>query len=309
VKIGLFLALYADRMLEEALDAAAAAGCEHVEIVSGAASPHCRPADLLADQGARGRFAAAVSERGLAISALSCHGNALHPGTDVAESADRAYRETVRLAAELGVSTVITFSGCPGESEHSLRPSWVTCSWPDDYPETLAWQWEARVLPYWAEAAAFARSHDVRVAIEPHPGFVVHNTASMLRLRDAAGDVVGANFDPSHLFWQGIDPLACARALGDAIFHVHAKDTGFQSDLLAQNGVLETIPGDRHAERSWIFRSVGAGHPVAFWRELVGALSGAGYDGALSIEHEDPLLSREEGLACAVATLREALAV
>ena len=122
------------------------------------------------------------------------------------------------------------------------------------------------------------------------------------------GDAVGVNFDPSHLFWQGMDPLACVRALGGAIFHVHAKDTGFQADLLALNGVLETIPGDRHAERSWIFRSVGAGHPVAFWRELVGALHEAGYDGALSIEHEDPLLSREEGLAFAVATLREALA-
>ena len=214
----------------------------------------------------------------------------------------------MRLAAELGVPTVITFSGCPGESEHSLRPSWVTCSWPDDYPETLAWQWDERVLPYWGEAGAFAGAHGIRVAIEPHPGFVVYNTASMLRLRESAGAAVGVNFDPSHLFWQGMDPLACVRALGDAIFHVHAKDTGFQQEQLALNGVLEPIGGDRPSERSWIFRSVGAGHPVAFWRELVGALHAAGYDGALSIEHEDPLLSREDGLAFAVATLREALA-
>jgi len=308
VKIGLFLALYADLTLEQALAAAVAAGCESVEIVSSATSPHCRPAELLADPEARGRFAAAVPANGLELSALSCHGNPLHPDAGVAAAADRAFRDTVRLAAELGVYTVITFSGCPGESEHSLRPSWVTCSWPDDYPATLAWQWEARVLPYWAEAGAFARAHGVRVAIEPHPGFVVYNTSSLLRLREAAGDVVGANFDPSHLFWQGIDPIACVRALREAIFHVHAKDTGFQSDLLALNGVLETIPGDRPLERSWIFRSVGAGHPVEFWRELAGVLSDTGYDGALSIEHEDPLLSRQEGLAVAVATLREALA-
>lgn len=308
MKIGLFLALYADLTLEQALAAAVAAGCESVEIVSSPTSPHCRPAELLADPGARGRFAAAAPERGLEISALSCHGNPLHPEAGVAAAADHAFRDTVRLAAELGVSTVITFSGCPGESEHSLRPSWVTCSWPDDYAETLAWQWEARVLPYWAEAGAFARAHGVRVAIEPHPGFVVYNTSSLLRLRETAGDVVGTNFDTSHLFWQGIDPLACVRALREAIFHVHAKDTGFQSDLLALNGVLETIPGDRPAERSWIFRSVGAGHPVEFWRELAAVLSETGYDGALSIEHEDPLLSRDEGLAVAVATLREALA-
>ncbi len=308
MKIGLFLALYADSTLEEALDLAAAAGCEYVEIVSGASSSHCRPAELLGDPVACERLLTQIADRGLQISALSCHGNPLHPDVATASAADRAYRETVRLAAELGLSTVITFSGCPGESEHSLRPSWVTCSWPDDYPQTLAWQWEACVLPYWVEAASFARAHGIRVAIEPHPGFVVYNTASLRRLRDAVGDSVGANFDPSHLFWQGMDPIACTRALGDAIFHVHAKDTGFQSELMAENGVLETIPGDRHLERSWIFRSVGAGHPVGFWRDLVDALREAGYDGSLSIEHEDPLLSREEGLDLAVATLREALA-
>ena len=196
--------------------------------MSGAWSPHCRPAELLEDAAAREHLAALVAERGLAISALSCHANPLHPDAAIAAGADEAYRDTVRLAAELGVATVITFSGCPGESEHSLRPSWVTCSWPDDFPETLAWQWDERVLPYWAEAAAFAERHGIRVAIEPHPGFVVYNTASMLRLRESAGESVGVNFDPSHLFWQGMDPLACVNALGDAIFHVHAKDTGFQ---------------------------------------------------------------------------------
>lgn len=308
MKIGLFLALYADRTLEEALDAALAAGCECVEIMSAPWSSHCRPAELLADPKERRRLLDLVADRGLRISALSCHGNPLHPNGEIAATADRAYRETVQLAAELGVATVITFSGCPGESEHSLRPSWVTCSWPDDFPETLAWQWAERVLPYWNDAAELARAHGVRVAIEPHPGFVVYNTASMLRLREGAGDAVGVNFDPSHLFWQGMDPITCVRALGDTIYHVHAKDTGFQQERLALNGVLDPIGGDRHAERSWIFRSVGAGHPVAFWRELVTALRDGGYDGALSIEHEDPLLSREEGLAVAVSTLREALA-
>ena len=160
-------------------------------------------------------------------------------------------------------------------------------------------------MPYWVEAAEFAREHGVRVANEPHPGFVVYNTATLLRLRAAAGPNLGANFDPSHLFWQQIDPLASVRALRGAIYHVHAKDTGFVPERLALDGVLETRrePG----ERAWIFRSVGDGHPVAFWRDLAGALREAGYDGALSIEHEDPLRSRENGLARAVQTLREAL--
>jgi sugar phosphate isomerase/epimerase len=305
--IGLFLAIYGDRPLEEALDAAVGLGCGAVEIESKATSGHCRPAELLRDADARDRFAHLVAERGLVVSALSCHGNPLHPDAQVAAAADRDYRETVQLAAELGVETVITFSGCPGESERSLRPSWVICSWPHEYPETLAWQWEERVLPYWAEAGTFAALHGVRVAIEPHPGFVVYNTATMLRLRGAVGDAVGVNFDPSHLFWQGMDPLACAAALAGSIFHVHAKDTAFQAGALALNGVLDPIPSDRPDERSWLFRSVGEGHPAPWWRELVSVLRAASYDGALSIEHEDPLLSREDGLAVAAATLREAL--
>jgi sugar phosphate isomerase/epimerase len=292
VRIGLFLALFHDRPLEAALDAAGAAGCEAVEIST--TGPHRRD-----------DAAAVATARGLEVSAFSCHGNPLHPDEGVAAQADRDFRETVRLAADSGVRTVITFAGCPGESEHSRRPSWVTCSWPDDYPETLEWQWRERVVPYWLSAAAFAEERGIRVAIEPHPGFVVYNTATMLRLREAAGDAIGVNFDPSHLFWQQIDPLASARRLAGAVYHVHAKDTGFDDGRLALDGVLETRRDP--SERAWIFRSVGDGHPVEFWRDLIAALRDAGYDETLSIEHEDPLRSREDGLARAVAALREAL--
>lgn len=293
MKIGLFLALFHDRSLDDALETAAVAGCEAVEIAT--TGPHNAP-DL----------AARAARHGLEVSAFSCHGNPLHPDEAVAAHADREFRRTVRLAADSSVETVITFSGCPGESADSRRPSWVACSWPDDYPLTLDWQWHDRVLPYWAEAAAFARQHGVRVAIEPHPGFVVHNTRTMLSLRDSVGENVGVNFDPSHLFWQQIDPMAAARAFSGAIFHVHAKDTAFDEERLRLDGVLETR--SRPEERVWNFRSVGDGHPVEFWRDLAGALREAGYEGALSIEHEDPFRSREDGLARAVATLRAALA-
>ncbi len=293
MKLGLFLALFHDRPLGEALAAARAAGCEVVEIST--TGPHGGEDDL----------AAAAAAHGLEISALSCHANPLHPHYEIAARADREFRDTVRRAASAGIPTVITFAGCPGDSETSQRPNWVTCSWPDDYPQTLAWQWNERVLPYWARAAEFARGHGVRVAIEPHPGFVVYNTATMLRLRAAAGDAIGVNFDPSHFFWQQIDPLASARALAGAIFHVHAKDTAFEPARLALDGVLETRldPG----ERAWIFRTVGEGHDGGWWRRLIAELRNVGYNGALSIEHEDPLLPPDEGLARAVATLRAAL--
>lgn len=309
MKVGVFTVLFSQRPFEEALDYIKAAGCEAVEIGCGGypGTAHCTPADLLADASARDAFKNAVTSRGLEISALSCHGNPLHPNKERAEADDASYRDTVRLAQELGVETVITFSGCPGDSEQSLRPNWVTCPWPPDFLETLNWQWDEKVTPYWSEAAAFARDHGVRVAIELHPGFVAYHTESFLRLREIGGDTIGVNFDPSHLFWQGMDPLVCVRELGDAIFHVHAKDTWIDNPNIRRNGVLDTKLYTDEKHRSWIFRTVGFGHDLEFWRALMSELRLAGYDGAISIEHEDSLLSINEGFLRAVAFLKEAI--
>jgi sugar phosphate isomerase/epimerase len=309
MKVGVFTVLFAQRPFEEALDYIKAAGCEAVEIGCGGypGNAHCSPADLLADASARDAFKNAIISRGLEISALSCHGNPLHPNKEHAEADDASFRDTVRLAQEIGVDTVITFSGCPGDSEHSLRPNWVTCPWPPDYLETLNWQWDEKVAPYWSEAAAFARDHGVKVAIELHPGFVAYHTDSFWRLREIGGDTIGVNFDPSHLFWQGMDPLVCVRELGDAIFHVHAKDTWLDQENIRRNGVLDTRQYTDEKHRSWIFRTVGFGHGLEFWRSLMSELRLAGYDGAISIEHEDSLLSINEGFQRAVAFLQDAV--
>ena len=307
MKIGVFMVLFAERPFEEALDYVKSAGCEAVEIGAGAypGDAHCKPAELLKDAQARSRFKEAVTSRGLEISALSCHGNPIHPNETIAGKHDAVFRDTVRLAADLGVSTVITFSGCPGDSETAQRPNWVTCPWPPDFRETLEWQWRERVAPYWAEAGAFAKEHGVRIAIELHPGFVAYHTESFLRLRDVAGKNVGVNFDPSHLFWQQMDPLVCARELGDSIYHVHMKDTWLDLPNIRRNGVLDTKPYDDEVHRSWIFRTVGYGHGQDFWRALVSELRLAGYDGALSIEHEDSIMSVNEGFSKAVKFLQD----
>ena len=262
---------------------------------------------LLADGSARQRFAAAFADRGLAISALSCHGNPIHPDPDRADHDDRAYRDTVRLASEIGVDRINLFSGCPGDGPKASQPNWVTCSWPPEFGGLVAWQWDEVVLPYWHEAAGFARERGVRLGFEMHPGFVVYNPKTLLRLRREIGDVVGANFDPSHLFWQGIDPIEAIRALGPAIHHVHAKDTAIDARNVAVNGVLDLESYRNVAERSWIFRSVGDGHDLLFWKRFVAALRVAGYDHVLSIEHEDGLVSVDEGLDRAIATLRAAM--
>ena len=309
MKVGVFTVLLADRPLEEALDYARDVGCEAVEIGAGGypGDAHCKPKDLLGDAGTREEFRRAVESRGLEISALSCHGNPLHPNEDRATADDATFRDTVRLASELGVGTVITFSGCPGDSEGSEKPNWVTCPWPPDFREILDWQWNEKVAPYWQEASAFARENGVRVAIELHPGFVAYNTDSFWRLREIGGETIGVNFDPSHLFWQQMDPLVCVRELGDSIFHVHAKDTWLDKQNISRNGVLDTKPYTDEVNRSWIFRTVGYGHGLGFWRALASELWMAGYDGVISIEHEDSLMSVDEGFRKAVSFLKDAV--
>ncbi len=307
MKVGVFAVLFADRPLEEALDHIVEAGCEAVELGSGGYSgnAHCDPRGLLGDAEALKKFRRAIESRGLEISALSCHGNPLHPDQRIAQAHDEDFRNTVRLASELGVEQVVTFSGCPGDSENSKRPNWVTYPWPPDFLETLKWQWNERVAPYWSEAVPFAREHGVKVAIEPHPGFVVYNNDSFWRLREIGGEDVGVNFDPSHLFWQQADPLVCVRELGEVIFHVHAKDTWVDPQNTRTNGVLDTKEYADEVHRSWIFRTVGYGHGREFWRALVSELRLADYDGVISIEHEDPLMSTNEGFTKAVRFLKD----
>ncbi len=309
MKVGVFAVLFAQRPFEEALDYIKETGCEAVEIGCGGfpGSGHCVPSELLADDGKLAAFRRAVDSRGLEISALSCHGNPLHPDAAKAKADDTVFRDTVRLAAKLGVQNVITFSGCPGDHDGAKYPNWVTCPWPTDFLEILDWQWSQKVQPYWSEAGRFAKDNGVRVAIELHPGFVAYHTESFWRLREIGGDAIGVNFDPSHLFWQQMDPLVCIRELGDAIFHVHAKDTWLDMPNIRRNGVLDTKPYTDEKNRSWIFRTVGYGHGPEFWRAMLSELRLAGYDGAISIEHEDSILSTNQGFTRAVEFLQDSI--
>jgi sugar phosphate isomerase/epimerase len=307
MRLGLLTVPYSAMPLEAVLDRLAELGLEAVELGTGGypGSAHCDPDALLADEGGARELRAAVERRGMVISALSQHGNPLHPDEDVARAAHATWRKTARLASLLEVPVVNGFSGCPGDGEGTRYPNWVTSPWPPEYAELLRWQWDERVIPYWSREAEFARSVGVKIALEMHPGFVVYNNETLLRLRDAAGPEVGANFDPSHLFWQGADPVEAIRELGraGALFHVHAKDTYLDAGNIARNGVLDTKDYGRFSERSWSFRTVGYGQGERMWRDILSALRTAGYDYVLSIEHEDGLLSIDEGVTKAVGLL------
>jgi sugar phosphate isomerase/epimerase len=304
MKLGVFTPLLSQLSLDDVLKKLKAKGIDTVELGTGnyPGGAHCDLA-MLRDPAALDTFRAKVAGHGFSISALSCHGNPLHPNPAVAAQHREVSRRTIELASQLGVPVVVDFSGCPGDSPASQFPNWVTCPWPPDYLEILKWQWDQVVAPYWKEQAAFAAGHGVKIAIEMHPGFVVYNPETLLRLRSIAGPALGCNYDPSHMFWQAIDPIAAIRLLGDAIFHVHAKDTQIYDRNLPLTGVLDTKPYTDERNRAWIFRTCGYGHGAEWWSEFVSTLRMYGYDSVLSIEHEDSLMSPEEGLTKAAGFL------
>ena len=298
--------LYGNKTLEESLSILTGLGVHTVEIGAGGypGKAHCDPEKLLADPKALEEWLGVFKKFGVEIAALACHGNPLHPDKATAEQFDRDFRNAILLAEKIGINTIIGSSGCPGDQDGAKYPNWVTCPWPGDFLEILDWQRNEKLIPYWKETAAFAEAHGVNhIAFEMHPGFCVYNPETLLKLRAAVGPVIGANLDPSHLIWQGMDPVAVVRELKGAIYHFHAKDTKIDKYNTARNGVLDTKHYSDELNRSWVFRAVGFGNGESYWRDLVSNLRLCGYDGVLSIEHEDSVMTVDEGLRKAIEVL------
>lgn len=308
MKLGIMAASIAHHGWDKALAYAQHLGLQAIEIPCSAhARHHLIPAEqVVNDPAALQKIRDDLARHELLLSALGCHGNPVHPDPAEAKKHEQAHDATVRLAARLGVETVLTFSGCPGGSPQDHTPNWITCVWPPEYPRMLEYQWNEVLAPFWQRKVREAASEGVKIAIEPHPGFAVYNPETLLKLRQLAGDNLGTNFDPSHFFWQGIDPVEAARVLGEAraIFHIHAKDTGIDARNTRINGVLDTKSYGDLRNRSWVFRTCGYGHGDEFWKPFISMLRCQGYDGVLSIEHEDSYMSGPEGLSKAVAYLQ-----
>jgi sugar phosphate isomerase/epimerase len=305
MKIGMVSDSLAHLGFEQMLDQAAAMGVQGIEVNTGnwSGAPHLDLAQLLGDAGARTRFRGAFQSRGLELVALNANGNQLHP-TDGARQLG-VLHDTLRLAGELGVDKVCLMSGLPAGGPDDRMPNWVVSSWPPETQQILRWQWNEKLLPCWAELAALAQASGVRkLCVELHGNQLVYNVPSLLRLRREIGPLVGANLDPSHLMWMGADPLAAVDALGDAILHVHAKDTFLNASRQATTSLLENGSLDDIPARSWSYITLGYGHDEAWWRAFCYRLRMVGYDGWLAIEHEDVLLSRLEGVRRSVALLQ-----
>ena len=308
--LGVFSVLFQDLPLASALDKVCALGLDCIEIGTGAypGNHHCDLDGLLSAPEQIPIYRRQVESAGLFISALSCQGNPLHPDPRIANEHHITFEKTVLLAERLEVPVINLLSGCPGDSLTARYPNWCHFAWPPEYPELWAWQWDEVAIPYWKRATAFAEAHGIRrLAVEMHPGFLVYNPLTALKLREAVGNTIGVNLDPSHLFWLGIDVPTAIRKLGPAIFHVHAKDSAVNRVNLAIGGCLDGRPYHQVSQRSWNFRTVGWGHGLEVWRDVASALREVGYDYVLSIEHEDPLAEADEGLRSAIGFLNQVL--
>jgi len=311
MKLGVMGAGLASLGWEKALDYCKTLGLEAIELPVGGypGTPFFDPEQLLREPAAQQKIKDDCARRGLAITGLAVHGNPIHPDAAIAQQHLKAHETAVRLAPKLGTDVVITFSGCPGGAPGDKTPNWVTAAWPPDFTKIQEYQWNEVLVPFWKKKAREAADEGVKIAFEAHPGFCVHNPDTLLRLRDACGPSLGANLDPSHFFWQGIDPIEAARVFGEAgcLFHVHGKDTGIDPHNTRINGTLDAKSyGDLKA-RSWVFRTCGYGHGDEFWKPFISMLKRVGYDGVVSIEHEDAYMSVQEGFEKAVAYLRGVL--
>ena len=306
MKIGMVSDSLHHLSFNELLPLAAEIGVETLEIGTGnwAGGGHIDLDGLLESKSLRKEYAAKVKDHGLEISGLNCNGNPLAPG-EPGKAHDAVLRKTIELSAKMDINRVITMSGCPGGAPGDTCPNWITSTFVPELRQALDWQWDEVAIPYWKEVAGFAANLGVReIGLENHAYAVVYNVETTLRLREAAGEVVGANFDPSHYVWMGGDPLAAIRSLSGAIHNVHAKDTRINPAKAGPNTTIETKSPDRFAERSWNYVTLGHGHDEAWWQSFMVELRVAGYDDVLSIEHEDFVTDPVEGVAKTVETLK-----
>ena len=226
MEIALMAASMLDRSWEQMLDSAKQQGIHLIEACAGGHVPkvHYDPIRLASDQSAFDTFRGSLEERELRICSFSCHGNPIHPNEAIAEAAHADLVATCKIASRLDVHHISLLAGTPGGGPDDRTPNWIINSAFVMWKEAYKWQWDERIIPYWKQAAKIADEYDVQLCIEPHTGDAVYNTQTFLRLREEVGPTIGMNLDPSHLWWQGIDPIVFVETIAKAIYTCHVKD-------------------------------------------------------------------------------------
>ncbi|MDD9781263.1 sugar phosphate isomerase/epimerase [Priestia megaterium] len=294
---------------DEMADTAVSLGYETLEFACGnwSKAPHIDLDVLIESSIQREKFINALKSRGLSIEALNCSGNQFAPNEEGREH-QIVVEKTFKLAELLGVKNINMMSGLPGGGPADKTPNWITTSWPPINLEILNWQWNEVALPYWEKTVKEAKEYGIeKIALENHGSQLVYNPETLFKLRNHVGDMIGINFDPSHLFWMGGDPIVTLRTLGSAIYHVHAKDTRIERGIAESHGVLDTKTIDEFSTRSWNYVALGHGHEVSWWKEFFSVLSMIGYDGPVSLEMEDLTMDPLTALKMSTHVLKEAL--
>lgn len=312
LKIALVTEPLADRPLRTVMDwlAAEVPEISGLEIGTGAYAPtgHCDMAGLLEDPAARRTWTNEVASRGFEIAAFNCWGNPLHPDLSVAGAHDKALRDTIRLASELGVDRIVALAGCPAGSAGDVTPHFAGGGWLPYLENVYQHQWKHQVHDYWAEIGEFAIRTDpaLLICLELHPGTVAYNVETFERLA-ALSPAIAANIDPSHFMWMQMDSNRVVQRLAGRIGHAHGKDLSFNAEKLALNGLLDHRWPAPAAEMPWNFATVGRGHGLPWWQELLRDLADAGRVKTIAIEHEDPFVAPMDGIREAARLLAGAL--
>ncbi|WP_337024339.1 MULTISPECIES: sugar phosphate isomerase/epimerase family protein [unclassified Pantoea] len=296
---------------EQMLDKLLELGVYGVEMTTGgwSSAPHLPTEALLGSATQRQNLLKALESRGMSIAALNVSGNPLDPG-ELGQKHQRDTENALTLAGELGVKKIVMMSGLPPASPHDTIPNWITytVSWPPTLKNCLDYQWNEVAIPYWQGLVARAKQSGVeKFALENFSSMLVWNPETLFRLRNAVGDMVGLNLDPSHLLWMGADPIAAARALGPAIHHCHGKDVRMERGLVNINGLLETKPVEDVANRAWNYVAVGCGQDLQWWKEFFSVVRMMGYNDWVSLEMEDLTMSVEAGITSSIAALKQTI--
>jgi len=297
MKAGIFTNCFKDKMWEEVCKFSSEVGLTVMEVGAGALNgkSHCDPAGIMKDEADVKKFIKTAEKYGVEIGSLSCMANCIHPNKRIAEEQTRDLEAVIEFASKIGVKVINGFAGCPGAAEDDPYPNWIGLAYPPEFAEYYKWQWDVKIIPFWKEMAKKLNKYKIRFGFEMHPGDSVYNTRTLLKLHGAVGDVVGCCLDCTHLFWQQIDPLKVVPKIGELIVNFHAQDSSINEIIADYDGVLDPKGYEDHANRAWNFKLVGYGHGEEFWKKLVAALRLSGYDGPLSVEHQDPTMSLREG--------------
>ncbi|HUT35442.1 MAG TPA: sugar phosphate isomerase/epimerase [Planctomycetota bacterium] len=270
MQIGFLTSCMGKKPLEEVVAFAGKAGFAALEVSTG----HL-PADRALQETSKVKELFAAN--GVGISSIAAYSNLLDADAAKRQAAIATFKKNIDAAVAVGTPVVCTLAGMPvpGKSKE----------------QTIAEDFKAVFTPL----AAYAEDKGIQIAFENwYPTLLQHFDLWDAILAAVPSPAIGFNYDPSHLLWQGIDYLGGVDRYKGRIFHTHAKDTEMKAEVLARRGCLAG---------GW-WRYVIPGYGSVEWGKYVGRLRQIGYDGVLSIEHEDGAFSPEAGLEKGLGYLR-----